>query len=115
MVSITVLEIHLDDATFSVDQPFNTITGSKETGDETDSQTDNTQTETEQTDNEETGAGVVDGDPPVPTKTLAVAGAVLVFVGVAAALRRFVGGEDPEVEIDTPDDENRPVGVTVDE
>jgi hypothetical protein len=112
MVNITVLELHLDDATFSVDQPFNTITGSKETGgEETDEQADGQS----DSDDEETAPVGVDDGPAVPTKALAAVGAVLVLVGVAAALRRFVGGEDPDVEIDTPDDENRPVGVTVDE
>jgi len=108
MVNLTVLEVHLEDATFSVDQPFSAITGSEETGEQAD-------TEQADGDDEETGAGVVDGRPPVPTKVLAAVGAVLVLAGAAAALRRFVGGEDPEVAIETADDENRPVGVAVDE
>jgi hypothetical protein len=110
MVSITVFELHIDDATFSIDEPFKTSSGSGEADDETDEQVDH-----EQADDDERDAGVVDSRPAVPSKALAVVGAVLVLVGVAAALRRFVGGEDPEVDIETPDDQNRPVGVTVDE
>ena len=110
MVNITVLEIHLDDATFSADQPFHAVTGSSEADDETNEQVDH-----EQADDDERDAGVVDGRPAVPSKALAVVGTVLVLVGVAAVLRRFVGGDSPDVEVETPDDENRPVGVTVDE
>lgn len=112
MVSITALEVHLDDATFSIDEPFKTSSGSGEAGDETDELVDDEQADS---DDEGPGVGVADGGSPVPTRALAIVGAVLVLVGVAAALRRFIGGEDPEVDIETPDDENRPVGVTVDE
>ena len=108
MVSITVFELHIDDVTFSIDEPFKTSSGSSEADGETDD-------EQADSDDEGTGVGVADGGPPVPTRALTVVGAVLVLAGVAAALRRFVGGEDPEVDIETPDDENRPVGVTVDE
>ena len=111
MVNITVLEIHLDDATFSADQPFHAVTGSSEADEETEELIGD-----EQADDEKREAGVVDDRPAVPSKALAVVGAVLVLVGVAAALRRFVGGDSPDVEVETPDDdENRPVGVTVDE
>ena len=112
MVNITVLEIHLDDATFSIDQPFHAVTGSDEADEETDELVGGEQDD----DDEKRKAGAVDGGPAVPSKALAVVGAVLVFVGVAAALRRLVGGDSPDVEVETPDDdENRPVGVTVDE
>ncbi|ERH08829.1 MAG: hypothetical protein J07HX64_00578 [halophilic archaeon J07HX64] len=41
---------------------------------------------------------------------------MLVALGAVLALRRLLGGDDPDVDIETPeDDENRPVGVAVDE
>jgi len=99
MVNITFLEVHLDDASFSADRPFSP--GAEPADDE--------QAAEQDTDDDSSGS-------MVPTKTLAALGVLLVLVGLAAVVNRLKGGDEPDVEIETPeDDENRPVGVTVDE
>jgi hypothetical protein len=114
MVNITVLEVHLDDASFSAsaDRPFSSTGSDAESeAEEADDEQGDDQVETPdwtRTDDDEGTA--------VPTRALAAVGVLLVLVGLAAAVKRLVGGDEPEVDIETPgDDENRPVGVTVDE
>lgn len=96
MVEITVLELNFDEGSFTAALPFSGVTDGGEVptdGDESDS-----------TDDDEESGG--------RSKTLAILG-VFVFLVVAAAIVKYLkGGEEPDVEIETPDD--GPVGVTVD-
>jgi len=98
MAKFTFLELHLDDASFSADRPFSP--GAEPT--------DEADTDEQGTDD--------DGGSVVPTKALVALGILVVLVALAAAVKQLTGGDEPDVEIETPeDDENRPVGVTVDE
>ena len=106
MVDITLLEVHVDDASVSA-----SVGGLFDSTAESDTPT------AEQTGADgQTGTDSADADTELPTRALAAVGALVAVVALAAVLKRFVGGEDPDVEIETPeDDEDRPVGVTVDE
>jgi len=113
-MDLTILEIHIDDTSFSADRPFSNLVGadeedeSEDTGAVIDDPADD--------DGEPTDEPQTTDSPERPTAALAAVGVLVALVGVALALRRFVGGEDPDVDIETPeDDENRPVGVPVDE
>jgi hypothetical protein len=113
MVKLTLLEVHLDDASFSADHPFSNVTASESA--DSDSDEDDAEAAPEQSDGDDE-QGDADAVPELPTKALATVGVLLALVGLAAAVKRLAGGEDPDVEIETSeDDENRPVGVTVDE
>lgn len=107
-MNITFLELHLDEASFSVDRPFSPGAGTySDDEDAAEGELD------EATDGQEVEA--TDDGSAVPTKPLVVIGVLVVLVGLAALVKR-IAGDDPEVEIETPeDDANRPVGVTVDE
>jgi hypothetical protein len=112
MVNITVLEVHLDDASFSAsaERPFSNVTGSEDDG------TEQTTGDGEQDDTDETALGRTDDGPEMPKKALATVGVLVGLAGIAALVKGLAGDDDPEVDIETPeDDENRPVGVTVDE
>jgi hypothetical protein len=116
-MDLTILEIHIDDTSFSADRPFSNLVGDdndEDTGAVVDDLADNDPTAVDD-DGEPTDEPEATG-PEMPTTALAAVGVLTAVVGVALALRRFVGGEDPDVDIETPeDDETRPVGVTVDE
>ncbi len=116
MAKFTFFELHVDDASFSADQPFSSITGTDE-----ESEPDEESADDEFTESDEQAVAVGESDDDgqggsgVPTRGLATLGALLALVGIAAAVRRLAGGDDPDVEIETPEDDDRPVGVTVDE
>lgn len=102
MVEITILEIDIEEGSFSASLPFSSYTGAK--SDEV--ATDGGETEddgTEDDGDESSGGG----------KGRALLGVFLFFVVAAAAVRYLSAGDDEEteVEIETPDE---PVGVTVD-
>jgi hypothetical protein len=117
-MDLTILEIHVDDASFSADRPFSNLAGADEeedTGPAVDDSADDDPLAADD-DGEPTDESQTTDSPERPTAALAAVGVLAALVGVALALRRFVGGEDPDVDIETPeDDENRPVGVAVDE
>lgn len=117
-MDLTILEIHVDDASFSADRPFSNLVGDDEDEDSgavVDDPADDDPLAADD-DGELTDESQTTDGPERPTAALAAVGVLAALVGVALALRRFVGGEDPDVDIETPeDDENRPVGVAVDE
>jgi len=100
MASFTLVELHLEEASFSANLPFGGSDGTESEDEEA--------TESE----EEAGAGA-DAESGGPGKGGVLLG-VLVFLVVTAAIVRYLTGEDddPDVEIETADD--GPVGVTVD-
>jgi hypothetical protein len=99
MASVTLVELHLEEASFSANLPF--------------SGSDSTETDDEEaTESEEEAAAGADAESGGPGKGGVLLG-VLVFLVVTAAIVRYLTGEDdPDVEIETADD--GPVGVTVD-
>jgi hypothetical protein len=112
MAKFTFIELHVDDASFSADRPFSNLVSrdEDEPADDPDADTaaDLPDTPSWKQD-EETGGR------DVPTRGLATVGVLVALVGLAAAVRRLAGGDQPEVDIETPEDDDRPVGVTVDE
>lgn len=118
MAKFTFFELHVDDASFSVDRPFSDITG---TNNEESTPDEESASDDEFTESNERAVAIGESDDDgqdgsaVPTRGLAMLGALFAFVGIAAAVKRLAGGEDPDVEIETPEDDDRPVGVTVDE
>jgi len=118
-MDLTILEIHVDDASFSADQPFSNLVDADEeddTGPGVDNPAEAEPLAADGDTPEGTDEPQTTDSPERPTGALAAVGVLAALVGVALALRRFVGNEDPDVDIETPeDDENRPVGVAVDE
>lgn len=119
-MDLTILEIHLDDVSFSADRPFSNLVGADEDEDEdTETAVDDPADDDPLAADDDTGEGADETQTTdstgTPTTALAAVG-VLVALGAVLALRRLLGGDDPDVDIETPeDDENRPVGVAVDE
>ena len=123
MAKFTFFELHVDDASFSADKPFSSIT---------DTDTEESAPDGESTPGGESAPdeGFTESDEPavavgesdddgqsgsaVPTR-LVTLGVLFALVAVVAAVRRLIGGEDPDVEVETPEDDDRPVGVTVDD
>jgi hypothetical protein len=118
MAKFTFFELHVDDASFSADRPFSSIT---DTDDEESIPDEVSTPDDEFTESDEQAVAIGESDDDgqggsgVPTRGLATLGAALALVGIAAAVKRLAGGDDPDVEIETPEDDDRPVGVTVDE
>jgi len=105
MASFTFIELHLDDASFAADRPFSNLVDSSEDDEAAAIETDDGEAEpvTDDTD-----------DSDAPTRGLAALGVVLVFAVLAAAVR-YLSGDDPEVAVETGDDESEPVDLAVDE
>jgi hypothetical protein len=101
MVSFTLVELHIEEGSFSANLPFSGVTDTKEADDDFEDGVD-----------EDVGAAASDEDSG-RGKGPALLGVFLFFV-VVAALVKYLSGDDegPEVEIETADD--GPVGVTVD-
>ena len=100
MVKITILELTLQEGSIPNILPF----GGQSDGDEDDTAVETTRRT----------AGGDDADASESGgrgKALALVGIFVLFVVAAAAIKRFSGDDDSEVEIETPDE---PVGVTVD-
>lgn len=97
MVDITILELNLPESTFSTTLPFG---GSNRFDDAEDGESADSSVEA---DAEESGG----------SKAKVVVG-IFVFLVVAAALVKYLTGddEDHEVEIETPEE---PIGVTIDD
>lgn len=103
MVDITLLEVHLEEGSFSASLPFSSYTQHNPEEDETDDEVATAEFSSDDDDDESNGGS---------GKAKAVLG-VFVFLVIAGAVVRYLSGDDePEVEIETPDD--GPVGVTVD-
>jgi hypothetical protein len=123
MVDITLVELHLEDASFSAAAPFSGLTdestadsdtGSWLFGSDADEATDDETSDSDTADSDST-AETGGSSRGVPTKAIAALGGLVALVAVAAALKYLRGGDDPEVEIETAEDSDRPVGVTVDD
>jgi hypothetical protein len=143
MVDITLVELHVEDASFSAAAPFSGLTddstadsdsgswlfgGGEEPADES-SDSDETDTGSglfggEEPADETSDSDTTDGDSTgetdessrsVPTKAIAALGGLVALVAVAALVKYLRGGDDPDVEIETAEDSDRPVGVTVDD
>lgn len=102
MVNITLFELHFDDASFS----SRAIFGDGDSTDEDESRDSNADTADD-------ASGF-----PVPLKAVAALGVFVALVTVAVVMKRLLGGDEPEVEIETRDEregDNRPVGIAVDE
>lgn len=104
MASFTLIELHLDDASFAADRPFSNLVDSAE--DEA------AAIETDETEAEPVADDT--GGSDAPTRGLAALGVVLVFAVLAAAVRHL-SGEDPDVAVETDDGEGEPVDLAVDE
>jgi hypothetical protein len=101
MVSFTLVELHLEEGSFSANLPFSGVTDTEEADDGFEDEAD-----------EDVGAAASDEDSG-RGKGPALLGVFLFFVVVAALVKYLSGDDDgPEVEIETADD--GPVGVTVD-
>ena len=105
MVQITFLEVHLDDASFSAAAPFSGSTAEDATS-ATDGET-NTGDETD----DAAALGTEDSGPP--KKAVAAIAGLVGLVVIAALVRYLRGGDEPDVDIETADDGDRPVSVTV--
>lgn len=103
MVNITLVEFHLEDASFAPSLPFGS--SESEPADAT------VPADADASDTTEDD-GTADGGDGIPTKPAAVAVGLL-FLIVLGALVKYRLGEDPEVDIETPDTPDAPVGVTV--
>jgi hypothetical protein len=108
MVDVTLLEVHLEEGSFSAEAsaPFSSIKKYVSPDEEDEGSSD------EKRHSEEATAGTDDSDGG-PGKKLGIVGVFLFLVLAAAVLRYLSGDDEPEVEIETPDD--GPVGVTVDD
>jgi hypothetical protein len=108
MVEITLLEVNLEEGTFSAEgtAPFSSMKKFVGADEEDDA-------ETADADRSEEAASGGDDSDGGPGKGLGVVGIFVILV-LAGAVIRYLKGDDeqPEVEIETPDD--GPVGVTVD-
>lgn len=95
MADLTILEINLEGS--SLNLPFSGSNGIDENGTETGVETDEPETD--------------DSDGMGKAKPIL---AVFVFLVIAVAVVKYLTGDDeePEVEIETPDE---PVGVTIDD
>lgn len=106
MANLTFVEIHLEEGTFSANLPFSGATDTESTGEQASSSGDQAVDGAE----DEDGAGPA-ADGGGPGKGGALLG-VLVFLIVAAAIVRYLtGDDDPDVAIETDDE---PIDVTVD-
>lgn len=100
MVNLTLLEVHLEDGSFSANLPFSGVT-------------DTDDGEADAVDDEDGGAAVADEESGGPGKGAAALGVLLLLVLGAALVKYLTGGdEEPDVAIETADD--GPVGVSVD-
>jgi len=103
MANFTLIELHIEEGTFSTSLPFSNLFADDEGEEE------------ELDDGEETEtAGSAESDSGGPGKGTAAIG-MLVFLIVAAAVVRYLSGDNDETEVDihTTEDDG-PVGVTVD-
>jgi len=99
MVNFTLVEVHLEEGSFSANLPFSGVTDTEEGSPDA-------------VDDDDGGAVVGDGESGGPGKGAAAFGVLLLLV-VGAALVKYLSGDDePDVEIETADD--GPVGVSVD-
>ena len=98
MVNITLFELHFDDASFSSSAIFGGSDEAEETTDDSEASTETPEF-------------------PVPRKAVAAVGVLVALVAVGAVVKRLLGGDEPAVDIETRDQENdnRPVGIAVDE
>lgn len=92
MVDITILELNLSDSSFSAQAQWGEDEGEVDY-------------EVNGEDDEDDGA---DG----PSTAVAAVAVLVVLAVVAAVLKFLVGGDDPDVDIETPDE---PVGVSIDD
>jgi hypothetical protein len=103
MVNLTLLEVHLEDGSFSANLPFSGVT------DTDDGEAD----AVDAVDDEDGGAAVADEESGGPGKGAAALGVLLLLVLGAALVKYLTGGdEEPDVAIESADD--GPVGVSVD-
>ena len=100
MAEFTLVEVHLDEGSFSANLPFSSQSGSDGSGSVIGSDDDE-------------GAGVQKEESGGPGKGAAALGVLLVLI-LATVVVKYLSGddEDGEVAIETADD--RPVGVSVD-
>jgi hypothetical protein len=123
MVEITLVELHVEDASFSAATPFSGLTDEsteeRDTGSwlfgSDDEDTESDTTDAEDTEDTDSTADTADASRDVPTKALAAVGGLVALVTAAAVLKYLRGGDAPAVEIETAEDSDRPVGVTVDD
>ena len=95
MVNLTLLEVHLEDGSFSANLPFSGVT------------------DTDDGDDENGGATVADEESGGPGKGTVALGVLLLLVLGTALVKYLSGGdEEPDVAIETADE--GPVGVSVD-
>ncbi|PSP20669.1 hypothetical protein BRC61_06960 [Halobacteriales archaeon QH_10_65_19] len=100
MVNLTLLEVHLEDGSFSANLPFSGVTDTDDGDDAV-------------PDDEDSGATVADEESGGPGKGAAVLGVLLLLVLGAALVKYLSGGdEESDVAIETADE--GPVGVSVD-
>jgi hypothetical protein len=124
MVDITLVELHVEDASLSPAAPFSGLTddspdedtGSWLFGSDTEEETEEETTDTDETERRDDDPKTRAGEPSreVPTRALAAVGGLVALVSVVALVRYLLGGDQPDVDIETADDD-RPVGVTVDD
>lgn len=101
MANFTLVELHFEDVSLSADLPFGGSSASSDT--DTETATD------DETANDE-------GRLPIPG--LAVVALLVVALAVGAVVKRRLGGEEPDVDVETAEDreaDDRPVGVTVED
>ena len=100
MVNLTLLEVHLEDGSFSANLPFSGVTDTDDRDDAV-------------PDNEDGGATVADEESGGPGKGAVALGVLLLLVLGTALVKYLSGGdEEPDVAIETADE--GPVGVSVD-
>lgn len=108
MVSLTFVEIHLEDGSFSANLPFSGVTD--EPADE--QSTGSGDQEAAESEPEDEGGTSKAADGGGPGKGGALLGVLLLLIVAAAVVRYLVGdGDEPDVAIETDDE---PIDVTVD-
>lgn len=110
MANFTLIELHIDEGSFSTSLPFSNL----KTGTDEDDEAPTGDSPAEDEEDATEAAGSTSGESGGPGKGKAAFG-ILLFLIVAAALVRYLSGEDEETDVDihTAEDDG-PVGVTVD-
>lgn len=100
MANFTLVEVHLEEGSFSANLPFSGVTDTEES-------------DADAVDDEDGGAVVDEEESGGSGKGAAAVGVLLVLVAGAALVKYLSSDDDePDVEIETADD--GPVGVSVD-